>query len=136
MGTDVAILTETKLTNRKYPKSASGYTIMCLKAVSKKQGGVRLLWKEKDSCFEVKLVSFNNGLNIVTFQLVMGDLRYHGIGVYMLRSKCAQHLSAQCDCLCAFLAIKLSVRIVSPCARIASFIARIVSPRLCTGMPK
>ena len=29
MGVDVAVLTETKLVDGKYPKAASGYTIMC-----------------------------------------------------------------------------------------------------------
>ena len=38
--------------------------------------------------------------------------------------------------ICAFLAINFSARNVSPRARIASLIARIVSPRFRTGTPK
>ena len=83
MGVDVAVLTETKLVDGKHPKVASWCTIMCSKAANKKQGGVTLLWKVKDSRFGVESVSFNNGPNIVTFQLVTGHLRYHVIGVYI-----------------------------------------------------
>ena len=73
MGVDIAVLQETKFVDKKYTKAASGYTIMCLKAVSIRQGGVGLLWKDKDSPFEVKLVAFGHGPNIVTFQVVTGD---------------------------------------------------------------
>ena len=53
MGVDIAVLQETKLFNKKYTKAASGYTIMCSKAVSIRKEGVGLLWKDKDSWFEV-----------------------------------------------------------------------------------
>ena len=39
MGVGLAVLTETKIINDRHPKAASGYTIMCLKAVSGNQGG-------------------------------------------------------------------------------------------------
>ena len=73
MGVDIAVLQETKFVNKKYTKAASGYTIMCSKAVSIRQGGVGLLWKEGDSRFKVELVAFKNGPNVVTFQVVTGD---------------------------------------------------------------
>jgi exonuclease III len=73
MRVGLAVLTETKLVNDRHPKTASGYTIMCSKAVSGHQGGVALAWKEADPKFEVELVLFNNGPNIVTFQVTTGD---------------------------------------------------------------
>ena len=73
MGVDIAVLQETKIVEKKYTKAAAGYTIMCSKAVSIRQGGVGLLWKEGDSRFKVESVTFRNGPNIVTFQVVTGD---------------------------------------------------------------
>ncbi len=54
MGIGVAILTEMKVSNDQYPKFSSGYKIILLKAVSKNQGGVALLWKEGHPSFEVE----------------------------------------------------------------------------------
>ncbi len=73
MRVGLAVLTETKLVDDRHPKTASGYTIMCSKAVRGHQGGVALVWKEDDPKFEVKSVLFNNGPNIVTFQVTTGD---------------------------------------------------------------
>ena len=73
MGVDIAVLQETKIVNEKYTKAAAGYTIHCSKAVSIRQGGVGLLWKDIDSRFEVELVEFMNGPNVVTFQVVTGN---------------------------------------------------------------
>jgi hypothetical protein len=56
---------------------------MCSKAVSGHQGGVALVWKENDRKFEVESVLFNNGPNIVTFQLTTGDERFYVIGIYV-----------------------------------------------------
>jgi hypothetical protein len=81
MEVGLAVLTETKLVDDRHPKTASGYTIMCSKAVSRHQGGVALMWKENDPKFEVELVLFNNGPNIVTFQLTTGDEQFYVIGI-------------------------------------------------------
>ena len=67
MKVSLAVLTETNLVNDRHPKTASGYSIMCSKAVSGHQGGAALMWKENDPKFEVKSVLFNNGPNVVTF---------------------------------------------------------------------
>ena len=83
MGVDTAVLQETKIVNEKYTKAAAGYTIMCSKAVSTRQGGVGLLWKNGDSRFEVKSFAFKNGPNIVTFQVVTGNRQYYVGGVYI-----------------------------------------------------
>ncbi len=76
MRVGLAVLTEMKLVNDRHPKTASGYTIMCSKAVSGHQGGVALVWKEDDPKFEVESVLFNNSPNIVTFQVTTGDERF------------------------------------------------------------
>ena len=73
MVVNIAVLQETMIANKNYTKAASGYTIMFSKAVSIRQGGVGLLWKDGGSRFEVKSVTFKNGPNVVTFQVVMGD---------------------------------------------------------------
>ena len=83
MRVGLAVLTETKLVDDRHPTTASGYTIMCSKAVSGHQGGVAIMWKENDSKFEVKSVLFNNGPNIVTFQVTTGDERFYVIGIYI-----------------------------------------------------
>ena len=70
MGVDIAVLQETKIVDKKYTKAGSGYTIMCSKAASIRQGGVGLLWNEGDSRFKVELVAFRNGPDIVTFHVV------------------------------------------------------------------
>ena len=83
MKVGLAVLTERKLVNDRHPKTASGYSIMCSKAVSRHQGGVVLMWKEHNPKFEVKSVLFNNGPNIVTFQLTTGDERFYVIRIYV-----------------------------------------------------
>ena len=82
MGVGLAVLTETKLVDDRHPKTASGYTIMCSKVVSGHQGGVAIMWKENDPKFEVESVLFNNGPNIVTFQVTTGDKQFYVIGIY------------------------------------------------------
>ena len=47
MGVGCCILTETKLTHDRYPKSASGYRVISSKAASPQQGGVALLWARR-----------------------------------------------------------------------------------------
>ena len=83
MRVGLAVLTETKRVNDRYPKTDSGYAIMCSKAVSGYQGGVTLMWKEDDPKFEVELVLFNNDPKIVTFQVATGDERFNVIGIYI-----------------------------------------------------
>jgi hypothetical protein len=41
------------------------------------------MWKEKDPKFEVESVLFNNGPNIVTFQLTTGNERFYVIKIYV-----------------------------------------------------
>ncbi len=78
------VLTETKIVDNRYPKAAMGYTIMCYKAARCTHGGVVLMRKEDNLKFEAQLVLFNNGLNILTFQLVTGDEQFYIVGAYIL----------------------------------------------------
>ncbi len=71
MRVGLVVLTETKLVDDRHPKTASGFSIMCLKTLIGHQGGVALMWKE------------DNGPNIVTFQVTMGDERFYDIGTYI-----------------------------------------------------
>ena len=41
------------------------------------------MWKEDNPKCEVGSVLFNNGPNIVTFQLAMGDERFYVIGIHI-----------------------------------------------------
>jgi hypothetical protein len=58
MGIGVAVLTESKFIDNRYPKMAAGYMIMSSKAASCAQGGIVLAWRENDLSFEVQLVMF------------------------------------------------------------------------------
>jgi len=71
MRVGLVVLTETKLVDDRHPKTASGFSIMCLKTLIGHQGGVALMWKE------------DNGPNIVTFQVTTEDERFYDIGTYI-----------------------------------------------------
>ncbi len=87
MRVGLAVLTETKLVDDRHPKTASGYTVMCSKAVSGHHGGVALVWKESNPKFEVESVLFNNGPNIVNFQLTTGDERHRNLRLPRLQQR-------------------------------------------------
>jgi hypothetical protein len=70
------VLTETKLTNKRYPKVVSGYHVIALKAASPHQGKIVVLWRPGHWDFEVEAVHIASP-NILTFQLVTGS--YHTI---------------------------------------------------------
>jgi hypothetical protein len=66
------VLTETMLTDERYPKLASGYWVISLMAASPQQGGVALLWRAEHQDFEVEAVNIISP-NILTFQLITGE---------------------------------------------------------------
>jgi hypothetical protein len=82
MGVGCCFLTETKLTDDRYPKTVLGYRVILLKATSPQQGGVALLWEEGHQDFEVEAVTIAS-LNLLTFQLVTGEERYFVMGAYI-----------------------------------------------------
>jgi len=72
MGVGLAVLIETKLTDDRYTRLASGFKILASKATSHNQGGIALLWKENHPGYEVE--SAKTAMqNLLTFQLGTGD---------------------------------------------------------------
>jgi hypothetical protein len=74
MGVSCMVLTETKLTNDRYPRFVQGYHVIVSRAMSLQQGGIALLWRELENLgFLVEAVSIISP-NVLTFQLVMGGV--------------------------------------------------------------
>ena len=82
MGVGIAVVTETKITDARYPRLASGYKILASKATSHNQGGIALLWRENHRGFEVESAKIVTP-NLLTFLLVTGNERFYCIGVYI-----------------------------------------------------
>jgi hypothetical protein len=82
MGVGLAVVTETKITDVRYTRLASGYKILASKAASHNQGGIALLWKENHRGFEVESAKIVTP-NLLTFQLVPGNERFYCMGVYL-----------------------------------------------------
>jgi hypothetical protein len=82
MGVGLAVVTETKITNYRHTRLASGYNILTSKAASHNQGGIALLWKENHQGFEVESAKILMP-NLLTFLLVTGDERFYCMGVYI-----------------------------------------------------
>jgi hypothetical protein len=85
MGVSCCVLTETKLTDDRYPKTTSGYRVILSKVTSPQQGGVALLWEEGRQDFEVEAVTIVSP-NLLTFQLVTGEgtgEHYFVMGAYI-----------------------------------------------------
>ncbi len=72
MDVGLAVLTDTKLTDNRYTRLASGFKILASKGMSHNQGGIALLWKENHPGYEVELARIATP-NLLTFQLVTGD---------------------------------------------------------------
>ena len=83
MGVGCAVLTETKLTDDRYPKFVQGYHVIASRAASPQQGGVALLWRESEALgFLVEAVNVVSP-NVLTFQLVTGGVRFYVMGAYI-----------------------------------------------------
>ncbi len=78
----MAVLMETKLTNDRYTRLASGFKILASKATSHNQGGIALLWKENHPGYEVESARIAMP-NLLTFQLVTGNEQFYSIGIYI-----------------------------------------------------
>jgi hypothetical protein len=73
MGVGCAVLTETKLTDARYPKHVEGYHVIVSKATNPQQGGIALLWTAEHQDFEVEAVKIDSP-NVLTFQLITGGV--------------------------------------------------------------
>jgi hypothetical protein len=83
MGIGCVVLTETKLTDDRYPRFVQGYHMIASRATSPQQGGIALLWREFENLgFFVEAVRIVSP-NVLTFQLVMGGVRFFVMGAYI-----------------------------------------------------
>jgi hypothetical protein len=82
MGVGCAILTETKLTNNRYPRFVLGYHVIASKAASPHQGGIVVLWKPGHQDFKVKAVHVASPI-LLTFQLVTGGVQFFVMSAYI-----------------------------------------------------
>ena len=83
MGIGCAVLTETKLTDDRYPKFVQGYHVIASRATSPQQGGVALLWRESEELgFLVEAATVISPY-VLTFQLVTGGVRFYVMGAYI-----------------------------------------------------
>ncbi len=83
MGVGCAVLTETKLTDDRYPWFIQGYHMIASRAMSPQQGGIALLWRESENLgFLVEGVSIVSP-NVLTLQLVTGGVRFFVMGAYI-----------------------------------------------------
>ena len=81
MGVGLAVLTETKLKDDCYTRLVSGFKILASKATSHNPGGIALLWKENHPGYKVESAQIVTP-NLLTFQLVTGDKRFHCMDMY------------------------------------------------------
>ena len=81
MEVDFGLLTETKLTDDVYTRSAYGYTVVATSAVSHVQGGVAFFYRDAE-CFVVESV-VKHGPNVISCELVSGSIRQPIVGAYI-----------------------------------------------------
>ena len=81
MGIHLCLFTETKLDDDIYTRSCKGYRVVATRAVSSRQGGVALVYRE-NSFFQVEAIQCH-GPNVMGWELVTGDRRYPMCGVYI-----------------------------------------------------
>ena len=82
MGVAVAVLTEMKVTDDRYPHFTSGYKVLSYKAASRHQGGIALLWRENHPGVEVEATRILTP-NLLTFQLITDVKRFYVMGIYI-----------------------------------------------------
>jgi hypothetical protein len=82
MGVDCGILLETKLTKGVYTHWSSGYNVQSTHTPSKWQGGISLFWRTSER-YEIEEVELR-GPNVLSFQLVLGAMRWYIVGCYIL----------------------------------------------------
>jgi hypothetical protein len=78
---DIVLLTKTKLTNDQHTKRAFGYDVVAMKARSKAQGGVALIYRESEYWKVESVKRF--GSDVISFQLATGQKRYSCVGGYI-----------------------------------------------------
>ena len=81
---DCGVFQQTKLTKIFYTRKASGFWVTETEARSAHRGGIVIFYPmaEHFAVEELRL----HGLNVITFQLVMGRQRWHVVGCYIASS--------------------------------------------------
>ena len=79
---DCGVFQETKNTKIFYTRKASGFWVTATEAQSAHRGGFVIFYPmaEHFAVEELRL----HGLNVITFQLVMGRQRWHVVGCYIV----------------------------------------------------
>jgi hypothetical protein len=90
-GVDLGIFTETKVTDGVYTRFSSGYNVTASNATSVSQGGIALFWRDNE-LYEVEEVAMH-GPNVLTFELVTGEMRFFVVGAYIPPSDLGTTLS-------------------------------------------
>jgi hypothetical protein len=80
-GVDCVVFTETKITDVIYTRFSLGYNIFASNAVSIRQGGIALFWRDND-LYEIE-ESKIHGPNVLSFELVTGKTRFYIVGAYL-----------------------------------------------------
>jgi hypothetical protein len=80
-GVDCGVFTETKITDNIYTRFSSGYNVFASNAISVRQGGIALFWRDND-LYEIE-ESKIRGLNVLSFELVTGKMRFYVVGAYL-----------------------------------------------------
>ena len=78
---DLGVFQETKLTEGTHTRRSSDYQVRATDAPSRHQGGVALFYRDSD-LFQVEAYQ-NFGPNVISFQLVSGQRRWHVVGCYI-----------------------------------------------------
>jgi hypothetical protein len=83
-GVDCGVFTETKIRDNIYTRYSSRYNVFASNAVSVRQGGIALFWKDND-LYEIEKSKIR-GPNMLSFELVTGEMRFYVVGAYLLPS--------------------------------------------------
>jgi hypothetical protein len=82
MRIDIGVLTETRLSNDHYTRSACGYTVFATKTMHINQGGVALIFTNNSLHFQIEAQK-SHGPNVISCILVTGKRQQRIIGVYI-----------------------------------------------------
>ena len=82
INTDIAVLTETKLTSGRHAKTGHGYSVFASSATSPSQGGVALIWRKETTHWTLEGMRVLSA-NSVSATLVSGDQRWLLLGTYI-----------------------------------------------------
>ncbi len=80
-GVDCGVFTETKITDDIYTQFSSGYNVFASNAVSVRQGGIALFWRDND-LYEIEESKICSP-NVLSFKLVTGKMRFYVMVAYL-----------------------------------------------------